>query len=65
MLIRAHVLLITAGILFCFGLALHQLLAFRHEAGKGSPALAIFFLAAGIGLGFYLKTVIRKFFRKD
>ncbi len=64
MLIRLHVLLIAAGILFCFGFALHQLLAYRHEAGKGSLALAIFFLAAGIGLGLYLKSVFRKFFRK-
>jgi heme/copper-type cytochrome/quinol oxidase subunit 3 len=54
-----HVALISTGILFCFGFALYAVSPYSRSGDRDKTLLALFFTAAGVGLGFYLRSVLR------
>lgn len=58
-LVAFHRLLILAGIIFCAGYALWELLAFLDGAGPRSLLLALVFGAGALGLGYYLRNLSR------
>lgn len=59
MLLRFHIILVSAGILFCFGFSLYGLLQPRGGEVPGNLTLPIFFVAAGVALVIYLRRVLR------
>ncbi|HSJ15137.1 MAG TPA: hypothetical protein VK939_12025 [Longimicrobiales bacterium] len=58
-LVAFHRFLIAAAIVFCLGYAGWEIHAWREAGAGGVPALALLFLALGVGLALYLKRLGR------
>lgn len=58
-MIPFHRFLIATAILFCLGLAVWMLAAFRSEGGGLVLGLGIGFAGAAVGLSWYLKNLDR------
>ena len=58
-MIPFHRLLITSGILFCFGFALWCGWAYRQSHSTGTLVVGLVFIGAAIALTYYLRNLKR------
>jgi len=58
-LVAFHRVLITTGIVFCFGFAVWEVREWRATARTGAAVLAVAFFLLGIGLVVYLRRLNR------
>jgi hypothetical protein len=62
-LVAFHRVLITTGIVFCFGFAAWEVRVWRATQGMGALLLAAVFFLLGIGLVLYLRRLNRILYR--
>lgn len=59
MLIRFHIILVAAGVLFCVGFALYLFIRSATTSVGADVALGAVFTALGLALSLYLRGVLR------